>query len=231
MIELSLDLATQHTDPDFKRKLREAKLACKEAAGWQCEWMYPNKTRCGARQNQLRKKKGKGSEPEGWSVMKLHGCHIDQNDPLNPNPRLICLCPKHHMEFDRCTELAEEIRQYRRGYQLTSTDSLIAAMQHTGIAIWEEADGYHWQIDGIPQRGKRTTAVGAVGAAIAHMYGLLTTTQRDLEMARREIAELQLVATQKELEAARQEIMQLRQALKHQPGQLDTKALFTYLIS
>jgi hypothetical protein len=135
------------------------------------------------------------------------------------------------MEFDRCTELAEEIRQYRRGYQLTSTDSLIIAMQHTGIAIWEEADGYHWQIDGIQQRGRRTTAVGAVGAAIAHMHGVLSTTQRDLEIARREIAELRLVATQKELEAARQEIIQLRQALEGQPSPRHVQALFTYFTS
>ena len=189
MIALELDLTTQHTDPAFQRKLREAKLACKEAAGWQCEWIYPNKVRCGARQNQLRRKKGRGSEPDGWQIMKLHACHLDQ-DPLNPNPRLICLCPKHHMQFDRCTELAEEIRQYRRGYRLTSTDSLMEAMQHTGISIWEEADGYHWQIDGIPQCGRRTTAVRAVGAAIACMHELLCTTQYNLEVASHEIAAL-----------------------------------------
>src|SRR5260370_37536683 len=117
MIETSVDFTTQYTVPELKRKLREAKLACKEAATWQCEWSYPNGARCSARQNQIHRKKGRGSEPDGWKVTKLHGCHVDRNDPLNPKPRLICFCAKHHMEFDRNAERADCVRQYRRGQQ------------------------------------------------------------------------------------------------------------------
>lgn len=38
MIEVDLDPTTKHSDPHYKRKLREAKRACKEAAGWQSKW-------------------------------------------------------------------------------------------------------------------------------------------------------------------------------------------------
>lgn len=187
MIGTQLDFSTIHTDPDFKRKLLEAKLACKEAAHWQCEWKYPNGERCSARQNQLKKKKGKRGQPDGWQIMKLHACHVDKNDPLNPNPRLMCLCPKHHMEFDRKEELQEQVRCYRHGYQLTSTDALLTAMKHTGISVWEEADGYHWWIDETQERGHRTTAVGAVGAAIASMHGLLKTAQQEIAFLRQHL--------------------------------------------
>jgi hypothetical protein len=63
----------------------------------------------------------------------------------------------------------ESLSCYRRGYQMTSTDALLTEMQDTGISVWEETDGYHWRVDGTELVGQRTTAVGAVCAAIRQM--------------------------------------------------------------
>jgi hypothetical protein len=57
MIQVELDPATKHLDPDFERKVRECKLACKEEAGWRCEYVYPNGKRCRAIEGQLKRKK------------------------------------------------------------------------------------------------------------------------------------------------------------------------------
>jgi hypothetical protein len=41
--------------PDQQR-WNELKTACKERAGWQCEYVYPNKKRCGMREDEIRKR-------------------------------------------------------------------------------------------------------------------------------------------------------------------------------
>jgi hypothetical protein len=198
MIQVDLDSATKHLDPDFERKVREAKLACKEAAGWRCEYIYPNGKRCSAVEGQLKRKKGRNGRPDGWSVTHMHGCHADQ-DRLNPHPRLICLCPRHHFEFDRNAELKDQVKMYRRGYQLTSTDALIAHLLFTGISIEEVTDGYTWTIDGTDLEGHRTTAIHAVGAAIYQLRSLQAKTQADLQAAQETIRHLeeQLAAERK----------------------------------
>lgn len=170
MNPFELDPTTRHIDPDFARKLRETKLACKESAGWQCEHMHPNGQRCKAREGQLCRKQGRHGRPDSWTVVHLHACHLD-SDPTNPQPRMICLCARHHMAFDWGTELTEQPGvKYRKGYHLTTTDALLEEINSTGsISVWEEADGYHWRVDGTNITGKRTTAVGAVGTAIYHL--------------------------------------------------------------
>lgn len=180
MIEFTLDSQTRHIDPDFARKLRECKLACKEAAGWQCEYVHQNGQRCKAREGQLRRKCGKHGRPDSWTVKHMHACHVD-GDYDNPTPRLICYCPAHHMQFDRGTELQEHPNtMYRKGYQLTTTDALLEEVNSAGgISIWEASDGYHWRIDGTDIGGQRTTAAGAVGTAIYHLH-LLYQTQNTL---------------------------------------------------
>ncbi len=179
MIQVDLDPATKHLDPEFERKVREQKLACKEAAGWRCEYIYPNGKRCRAIEGQLKRKKGRNGRPDGWTVEHMHGCHADQ-DRFNPHPRLICLCARHHFKFDRHAELKDQIRQYRRGYQVTSTDALITHLMFTGITIIEVSDGYYWTIDGTDLEGYRTTAIHAVGAAIYQLRSLLAQTRADL---------------------------------------------------
>lgn len=186
MIQVDLDHTTKHLDPDFERKVREAKLACKEAAGWRCEYIYPNGKRCSATEGQLKRKKGRNGRPDGWSVVHMHGCHADQ-DRLNPQPRLICLCPRHHIEFDRHAELKEQVKQYRRGYQLTSTDALISHLKFTGIDIVEGSDGYHWTIDGTDMQGHRNTAIHAVGAAIYQLRSLYGQAQETIQRLQQQL--------------------------------------------
>lgn len=190
MIQVDLDPATKHIDPDFDRKLRECKVACKEAAGWRCEWVYPNGRRCNISEGQLKRSKGKNGRPDGWTVRHMHGCHVDK-DPLNPHPRLICLCARHHFQFDRNDEAQDQARMYRRGYQLTSTDALIEHLHFTGISLCEASDGYYWTIDGTDLQGHRTSAIYAVGAAIYQMRSLLGKTQADLSLAQETITRLE----------------------------------------
>jgi hypothetical protein len=190
MIQVELDPATKHLDPDFERKVRECKLACKEEAGWRCEYVYPNGKRCRAIEGQLKRKKGRNGRPAGWSVTHLHGCHLDQ-DRLNPRPRLVCLCARHHFELDRNLELKDQMKMYRRGYQLTSTDALLEHLRFTGISILEASDGYHWSIDGTDLEGHRTTAIHAVGAAIYQLRSLQAQTQAELLAAHEAIQHLE----------------------------------------
>ena len=194
MIEVELDPATRHTDPHYRRKEREAKRACKEAAGWQCEWIHSNGRRCNARQGQLRRKKGRRGEPDGWSVMCLHGCHVGNKQV--PLQQFICFCPKHHTEYDRGIERQEQTSCYRRGYQMTSTDALLEEIDQTGISVWEEVDGYHWRINGTELAGHRTTAVGAVCAAIHQMNSVFESTKHELERLQKQPAELQASQTE-----------------------------------
>jgi hypothetical protein len=113
------------------------------------------------------------------------------------------LCARHHFEFDRSTELQDQVRQYRRGYQLTSTDALIAHLVFTGITINEARDGYHWSIDGTDLHGHRTSAIYAVGAAIYQLRNLLTQTQADLVLAQDTIRHLEKeLATERKMNQA-----------------------------
>ncbi len=196
MIEVELDPATKHSDPHYKRKEREAKRACKEMAGWQCEWVHPNGQRCRARQNQLHRKKGRHGEPDGWKIIYLHACHVGNKQ--GPLRKYICFCPNHHIEYDRGIELQEQTSCYRRGYQITSTDVLLGEMQYTGIEIWEESDGYRWRVEGTELSGHRTTAVSAVCAAIRQITHLFASTKHELEQLQRELAELQEGQAEKE---------------------------------
>jgi hypothetical protein len=189
MIEVDLDPATRQTDPHYKRKLREAKRACKEAAGWQCEWVHPNGKRCAARQGQLRRKKGRHGEPDSWSVMHLHGCHVGNKQVAKQ--QFICLCPRHHAEYDRGIELQEQLFCYRCGYQITSTDALLEEVQEAGISVWEEPNGYHWRVDGTELRSRCTTAVSAVCAAIRQMSSQWELVKREVALLKKQIAALQ----------------------------------------
>ena len=76
MIQVHLDPAQKHLDPDFERKLRECKLACKEAAGWRCEYFYPNRKRCSVYEGQLKHKKGRNGRPDGRSCICMDATQI-----------------------------------------------------------------------------------------------------------------------------------------------------------
>ncbi len=106
--------------PDRKR-WNELKAACKERAGWRCEYVHPNGKRCSMREDEIRKSQRRRGRPY---VVHLHAAHLDNKDPSNPEPELVCLCPRHHMQMDRQVERRERLSQRRRGYQITTTDAL-----------------------------------------------------------------------------------------------------------
>lgn len=172
--------------PD-KRRWNELKTACKERAGWQCEYVYPNKQRCGMREDEIRKSKRRRGRPY---VVHLHAAHLDNRDPGNLEPNLLCLCARHHMQMDRRAELREKLSTRRRGYQITTTDTLLEEVNTAGVTITEGPDGYVWRIDGTDLEGKKATAVGAVGTAVHQMRCLLEMTRCELEATRRRLEEL-----------------------------------------
>ncbi len=173
--------------PD-KKRWDELKTACKERAGWQCEYVYPNGKRCGMREDEIRKSKRRPGRPY---VVHLHAAHLGNRNPGDPEAALMCLCPKHHMQMDRRAELREKLSTRRRGYQITTTDTLLEEVNTAGITIEEHPDGYAWRIDGTDLAGKKTTAVGAVGVAIHQMRCLLDMTRRALETTRQQLEHLQ----------------------------------------
>ncbi len=79
--------------PD-KRRWNELKTACKERAGWQCEYVYPNKKRCSMREDEIRKSERRRGRAY---FVHLHAAHLGNKDPGNPEPNVICLCARHHM--------------------------------------------------------------------------------------------------------------------------------------
>ena len=173
--------------PD-KRRWDELKTACKERAGWQCEYVYPNGKRCSMREDEIRKSQRRRGRPY---VVHLHAAHLDNKDPSNPEPELVCLCPRHHMQMDRQVERRERLSQRRRGYQITTTDALLEEVNTAGMTITECSDGYTWKIDGTDLQGKKTTAVGAVGIAIHQVRCLLEMTRRELESTQRRLKDLE----------------------------------------
>ena len=178
--------------PDRKR-WDELKTACKERAGWQCEYVHPNGKRCSMREDEIRKSKRRRGRPY---VVHLHAAHLDNKNPGDPESTLICLCPKHHMQMDRRAELHEKPSTRRRGYQITTTDRLLEEVNTAGITITECPNGYTWRVDNTDLEGKRTTAVGAVGTAIHQMRCLLETTRREVEATRRRLEELTMRGAQ-----------------------------------
>lgn len=67
---------------------KELARACKERADWKCE-------ECGVEHGTIRI----GRKKKRPYKVRLSATHPD-NDPENPNPRLIALCELHHLRCD-----------------------------------------------------------------------------------------------------------------------------------
>ncbi len=137
------------------RFLREQRQACKEQANQTCEV-------CGATEGEMRVSRRTGKR----YILYLHAAHT-AGDPQDTSPDLICLCPSCHMRRDRQEESQERKSCRRRGYQLTTTDTLVQALCIAGLELIEQADGYEWHVDSLS--GKSTSAVHAVADAIYHL--------------------------------------------------------------
>ena len=149
----------------YNERFEEEKLACKERAGWQCEAILPwTGKRCPTRGgDELWSRRSKRK----W-IVYLHAAHLN-NDPENPNAELICLCPSCHMRMDRAKEKLKRTSQHRRGYELTSKDRLVDAVNRAGLILTPLSEGYHWNVEGTDYEGSVTTAVSAVSHAIARL--------------------------------------------------------------
>jgi hypothetical protein len=144
----------------------ELRAACLERAGYQCEYTDPaTGRRCKTKDQMIRRSKRTGRR---W-IVSLYASHLKNDNPGDPNPELLCLCPSHHMKLDRNTELKERLSQRRRGYQLTTTNALIQAVSHYGIVIAETSAGYCWTLATTGISGEKTTALDALCAALREM--------------------------------------------------------------
>ena len=143
-----------YPDARIWRELREA---CLERANKQCEFVYPNGKRCARTDGELRKSRHSGRK----YIVYLHAAHVENACPDDTNPELICLCPAHHLKMDRALESQDRVSQRRRGYRITTTDSLLMEIRDAGIEIEEQSDGYHWSITHLGLGGRATTAARA----------------------------------------------------------------------
>ena len=159
-----------YPDARIWRELREA---CLERANKQCEFVYPNGKRCARTDGEIRKSKHSGRK----YFVYLHAAHSANSCPNDPNPELICFCPAHHLKMDRALEAQDRVSQRRRGYRITTTDSLLLEIRDAGIEITEENDGYHWSIEHLGLGGHATTAARAAGCAL---YQLRLSLEKQL---------------------------------------------------
>ena len=144
---------------------RELRESCLERANKQCEFVYPNGKRCARTDGEIRKSKHSGRK----YFVYLHAAHSGNANPNDLSPELICLCPSHHLKMDRALESQDRVSQRRRGYRITTTDSLLVEIREAGIHITEESDGYHWCIEHLGLGGRATTAARAAGCALYQM--------------------------------------------------------------
>lgn len=134
---------------------REIREAVKERAAHRCE-------ECGAEEGTIMVSRHTGKK----YILYLHAAHID-GFPGDPHPRLRALCPSCHMKFDRRAEVQDRPSARRRGYQITTTDRLIRALQVAGLDVEETPTGYEWSVDGL--EGRASNAVNAVADAIYYL--------------------------------------------------------------
>lgn len=167
--------------PD-SRIWRELREACLERANKQCEFIHKNGKRCARTDGELRTSKSTGRR----YIVYLHAAHSANARPDDPNPELICLCPAHHLKMDRTLEAQDRVSQRRRGYRITTTDSLLVEIRDAGIEITEESDGYHWSITHLGLGGYATTAARTAGCALYQLRIALEKDNHLLMSAERE---------------------------------------------
>lgn len=73
----------------YHKNFRKRRLECLANANFQCE-------RCGVKHHSF----AISTRSMELYVLYLHAAHVEQNDKLNPEADLVCLCPKHHWSFD-----------------------------------------------------------------------------------------------------------------------------------
>lgn len=105
----------------YPKNWDELAAACKERAGWKCE-------QCGIAHGTelIGEKRGNAYK------VRITAAHID-HDPENPNPRLMALCEKCHLRYDRYLHGANARRTHYR--------KIVEAMKNAGqMTLFEDWD-------------------------------------------------------------------------------------------
>jgi hypothetical protein len=114
----------------YPRDWEQLRLDCLQNADYRCQ-------HCGIKDGTILESKRSGRP----YILYLHAAHQHQ-DIANQTPQLIALCPRCHMRHDR--QQANGNR--RSGYgKLISTENLARAVRESGLLMWVESDGLHWQ--------------------------------------------------------------------------------------
>lgn len=137
----------------YPKRWREIREAVKERAQHRCEV-------CGIEEGTIQVSRHTGRR----YILYLHAAHLGDHPCDGRLRHLRCLCPACHMRLDRQHESQTRKSARRRGYQITTTDRLVAALSAAGLSITETERGYDWQMDDL--QGHATTAIQAVVDAI-----------------------------------------------------------------
>ena len=86
--------------PEYPPNWSEMAKACKDAAKWRCEW-------CGVIHGEERI----GKNGKAYKVFMT--VHHPDNDTLNPDARLVCLCQECHLRDDVVLHM-QHARETRR---------------------------------------------------------------------------------------------------------------------
>ncbi len=98
----------------------------------------------------------------------LHTAHARGAPMRSKDPRdYLALCDACHMWYDRQPGDSGFVTQYRRGYSATTTDQLVAAVGAIGLEVWQQGEGWYWQI-GV-ECGVEDSPVLAIAAAVARL--------------------------------------------------------------
>ena len=137
----------------YPKHWREIREAVKEQADHRCE-------ECGIEEGTILVSRHTGRR----YILYLHAAHLSDNPRDGRTRNLRCLCPACHMRLDRHHESQERKSARRRGYQITTTDRLVAALAVAGLTITETERGYDWHMDDL--HGYATSAINAVADAL-----------------------------------------------------------------
>ena len=139
----------------YPRDWEQLRLECLQNANYTC-------SHCGIKDGTILQSKRSGRP----YFVYLHAAHSD-GDITNPTPVLVALCPRCHMKHDRQRTNGSR----RSGYnKLISTENLARAVRMSGLLMWVESDGLHWQFNHL-----HGVAQGPLEAVVQALSCLQTT--------------------------------------------------------
>jgi hypothetical protein len=131
-----------------------------------CEW-------CGVQHGKLRRNR-RGYLVPVW----LHTPHRKGAPLKSKNPDdYLALCPACHMRYDRAPDADGLVKQYREGYAVTSTGTLVEALAAIGCEVWGVVgEGWYWRIDDL-SGGPEDSPARAVAMVVARLRSALVAAR------------------------------------------------------